>query len=270
VLQAFHILKGQVERGWSAKDPELVQDCRYINCVRQPSRNGLLLIASKLEAPNPGCYVCRSATVHVSLNVPNWTLRDWLDRVLKADLGFVEPALLIEGSVVYEEGEEDYLPNLAKKLQDLPCGGIRHGTVLLVEDYSQDLSVEVVVSHRDAWPKKRGAAIAAAGDGGPGAAEDEEEDDDPFRFEIGGTKPTAAAAADGEAESQNGAKDEEEDDDDGILEVTEDPDVVGRGKKRPAEEPEDRPGPDAKKRRAQRPGDGDARPEGGGDVIEID
>jgi ubiquitin-like 1-activating enzyme E1 B len=255
VLQAFHILKGQVERGLSANDAELVQDCRYVNCVRQPSRNGLFLIASKLEPPNPGCYVCRSAIVHVTLNVSSWTLQDWLDKVLKADLGFLEPALLIEGNVVYEEGEEDYVPNLSKKLQDLPRGGIKHGTVLLVEDYSQDMSVEIVVSHCEVWPKKTSA-------GGHGEDDDPDAgEDNPFRFMIGGIKPAASAVA---ASARNGEENQgDEDDDDDIIEVSEDPDVVGRDAKRPAESLDQKPA--SKKRKIQShnvPADGN--------VIEID
>jgi ubiquitin-like 1-activating enzyme E1 B len=233
ILQAFHILRAQLE-GKTAQDDDLVAQCRYINCVRQPSRNGLLLIASTLEPPNPNCYVCRSATLHVQLNLPNWTLRDFLDKVLKAELGFVEPALFLEGNGIYEEDEDDFVPNLTKKLEDLPCGGIRHGTVLLVEDYSQDLSVEIVVAHCDAWPKddKNGEEDA-----------DDDSEPDPFKFVVGGSKPApapappaaaaAAASSDPEINGENGSRnqptDDSDDDDDDVVEIMED---AGSDKKR--------------------------------------
>lgn len=252
ILQAFHILRSQLD-GKEAGDTAFVEKCKYINCVRQASRNGLLLIASQLESPNPDCFVCRSATVHVSLNLTNWTLQHLLDKILKADLGFVEPAIMIEGNVVWEEGEDDFVVNLPKKLSDLPCGGIQHGTVLLVEDYSQDLSVEVVVSHCEEWPKEKN-------DDG---VDDDDAAADPFKFKVGGSKPvavappsaaSAAAATNGEKESDNNADDDEDD----IIEICEEPDAH---KKRPANGDHS---PPTKKRKANSDVPADC------EVIEID
>jgi ubiquitin-like 1-activating enzyme E1 B len=255
ILQAFHILRAQLEgktvQDDADADDDLVAQCRYINCVRQPSRNGLLLIASTLEPPNPNCYVCRSATLHVQLNLPNWTLRDFLDKVLKAELGFVEPALFLEGNGIYEEDEDDFVPNLTKKLEDLPCGGIRHGTVLLVEDYSQDLSVEIVVAHCDAFP----TGIKKGGD------DDDELDDaaepDPFKFVVGGSKPAvaappaaaaAAASSDPEINGDNGGRNQptvdRDDDDDDVVEIMDD---AGSDKKRASTEDPTPPHPKKRK-----------------------
>ena len=253
ILQAFHILRAQIE-GKSAQDDRMVEKCRYVNCVRQPSRNGLLLIASTLEPPNPNCYVCRSATVHVQLNLDNWTLRDFLDKVLKAELGFVEPALFLEGNGIYEEDEDDFVPNLSKKLADLPCGGIRHGTVLLVEDYSQDLSVEIVASHCETWP----AAIKKGNDGEDAGDSDAGEPDDPFKFVVGGSKPAvaapavaaaaaAAAASSDQGGATNGASNQpadDDDDDDDVVEIAEDP---GSDKKRASTDDPTQPHPKKRK-----------------------
>lgn len=240
ILQAFHILRAQLERenmngdrdngmtngfaGASLPPPprRLTDACRYINCVRQPSRNGLYLIASQLEPPNPECFVCRNATVHVRLNVHRYTLSDLLDRILKRELGFVEPALLLEGNVVWEEGEDGYETNLVKRLPDLPCGGIQHGTTILVEDYSQDLSAELVVSHCDMWPPSRSGQ--RGGDNEDNRNGDT--DDDPLRFEVGGTAPAAVVSAAAAAANTTGVPglddpaDSVLDDEDDIVEIS--------------------------------------------------
>jgi len=63
-----------------------------------------------------------------------------------------------EDSIVYEEGADidptEYGPNLVKKLTELPAGGLGHGSAFRVEDFTQDLEVEVSVSHKDVWMLK--------------------------------------------------------------------------------------------------------------------
>ena len=54
---------------------------------------------------------------------------DLLDKIVKNDLAFQEPSLLIEGDCIWEEGDDadtdTFKPNLLKKLEELPCGGIQ-------------------------------------------------------------------------------------------------------------------------------------------------
>lgn len=85
VLQAFAILKAQLE----GKPHSLKECCRYVDVVRNRSgRSGWYLMSSTLPSPNPNCFVCRNATIPLTINVKKWTLEELLNRVIKADLGF--------------------------------------------------------------------------------------------------------------------------------------------------------------------------------------
>ena len=227
VLQAFSILKKQIElkkKNEDGAELTLGDCCYYVNCIRNRTRNGLYLIACALEEPNPNCFVCKNAIIPLSLNVEEWTLKDFLQRVIKGRLGFQEPTLLLNGDVIWEEGEgaeeEEYECNLPKTLKGLPCGGIQHGTVLEIDDNSQNLCIQVLVSHQDVWegeeipdfpftvgkvpPKKeeeqKPAAAAAvsttsSSDGKPAVTAAEDDDDDDIIMVI-----------DGEEEATNGDK----------------------------------------------------------------
>eukprot|EP00535_Pseudo-nitzschia_heimii_P002246 CAMPEP_0197186306 /NCGR_PEP_ID=MMETSP1423-20130617/13649_1 /TAXON_ID=476441 /ORGANISM="Pseudo-nitzschia heimii, Strain UNC1101" /LENGTH=713 /DNA_ID=CAMNT_0042637579 /DNA_START=102 /DNA_END=2243 /DNA_ORIENTATION=+ len=160
ILQAFAILKQQIQRkkeedfDMGRLNLNLSASCYYINCIRNRTRNGLYLTASPLEKPNPNCFVCKNAIIPLALNVEEWTLRDFLAKIVKGRLGFEEPTLILQGDFIWEEGdgaEADFEANLPKTLSGLPCGGIRHGTVLEIDDNSQDLSIQVAVTHQDVW-----------------------------------------------------------------------------------------------------------------------
>eukprot|EP00984_Skeletonema_dohrnii_P017409 scaffold7912_cov104-Skeletonema_dohrnii-CCMP3373.AAC.1 len=254
VLQCFHILKAQLSassksdgNGDGAVDDttNLKKTCRYTYCLRDKTRKGYYLQPTTLPDPNPNCFVCRNAIISLNLNTQEWTLDMLLSRVIKKELGFQEPTILVGGDIVYEEGEDidpsEYAINLPKKLVNLPSGGVAHGSVIRIEDYSQDLEVDVNVSHKDVWMMK------ADDDSGKEKVDDREEID---KFEIGGKKPVAAATA---ADSSDGAKDNaaqdpaaEEDDDDDIEIIVDDDTpakdtaaVSSNGKKRKTDMEED-------------------------------
>eukprot|EP00536_Pseudo-nitzschia_multiseries_P000576 jgi/Psemu1/233774/estExt_Genewise1.C_70105 len=157
ILQAFAILKRQLEKKNSAEPLALGlgDSCYYVNCIRNRTRNGLYLTASPLEKPNPNCFVCKNAIIPLSLNVEEWTLQEFLKRIVKGRLGFEEPTLMLQGDFIWEEGdgadEDEFKMNLPKKISELPCGGIKHGTVLEIDDNSQNLSIQVAVTHKDDW-----------------------------------------------------------------------------------------------------------------------
>ena len=199
ILQAFSILKAQHEEKPAA------EYCTYVNCVRQPTRNGLFLVSTELEPPNPGCYVCRSASIPLSLNISNWTLEDLLDKIIKKELGFEEPTLMLE-DIIWEEGDgadtETYGVNLQKKLGELPCGGITNGSVLQIQDFSQDLEVDLVITQQDVWEK----------------AEDDE-DSDEFRYSLKGSKPVANSSK-SPASTENPATEKDGDEDGDIVFLT--------------------------------------------------
>ena len=156
VLQVFHILKAQLD----GKPDSLRDVCRYVDCLRNKTgRPEFYIMSSKLDPPNHDCFVCRNARIPLTLNVNKWTLRDLLDRVLKKDLGFECPTILLNDDIVYEEGEgadASFEVNLDKLLPKLPSGGIQDGTMFRVEDFTQDLEVDVAVTHKEVWEKEEG------------------------------------------------------------------------------------------------------------------
>lgn len=154
ILQAFAILRQQLEAKKKNEGLNLSSCCYYVNCIRQRTRNGLFLTASPLEKPNPKCFVCKNAIIPLALNVEEWTLKDFLARIVKGRLGFEEPTLMLQGDFIWEEGdgaEEEFKMNLPKKLTGLPCGGIKHGTVLEIDDNSQNLSIQVAITNQETW-----------------------------------------------------------------------------------------------------------------------
>ncbi len=201
VLQAFHILKKQLEE----KKGELKDVCRYIYVLRNKSRKGYYLQPTSLPEPNPNCFVCKNAVIHLTINTSTWTLDMLLRRVIKKALGFMEPSLLLGSSIIYEEGdgieEDEYSMNVSKKLCDLPAGGIQGGTVIRIEDFTQDLEVDVCVDHKSDW-------------------EDGEDDkDEEEQFIVGGHKPAVVSSKKTEEGSKNEKDDDDDDDDDDDVEI---------------------------------------------------
>jgi ubiquitin-like 1-activating enzyme E1 B len=214
ILQAFHILQKQIE----SKKGDLKGVCRYTYCLRDKTRKGFYLQPTTLPDPNPKCFVCRNAVIDLTLNTSNWTLEMLLRRIIKKELGFMEPSLNIGSSIIYEEGEDigddEYAAMVVKKLVDLPAGGVQHGTIVKIEDFTQDLEVDVCIYHKSEWEVKEG--------------EDEQVDEEE-QFTIGGDKPAAAAAVQSKDENdsakENGASNADDDDDE--IEVVVDGDGDG-------------------------------------------
>lgn len=202
----------------------LADSCRYIDCLRNKmGRPGFYISSSKLDQPNPKCFVCRNATIPLTINVEKWNLKNFLVEVIKKKLGFEEPTVMLEGDIIYEEGDEAdtavYASNLEKMLKGLPCGGIQNGTILRIEDFSQDLEVDVCITHRELWELEEG--------------EDEVDD---MKFVVGIEAPKAKSVeANGgvtkmPAAAPEGKNEEEDDDDIEIVDINGDADE----KKRPA------------------------------------
>jgi ubiquitin-like 1-activating enzyme E1 B len=218
VLQAFHVLRTQMDESTTS----LADSCRYIDCLRNKmGRPGFYISSSKLDPPNPKCFVCRNATIPLTINVEKWNLKGFLAEVIKKKLGFEEPTVMIDGDIIYEEGDGAdtalYASNMEKKLRGLPCGGIQNGTVIRIEDFSQDLEVDVCITHRNLWDLDEG-----------------ETDVDDMKFIVGGEAPKAKSveANGGVAKMPAAAKeaDGEVDDEIEIVEMNGDADE----KKHPA------------------------------------
>ena len=96
--------------------------------------------------------MCSKSEILLQIDVGVTSLRDLVTLVLKGKLGFNEPIICIGASGIYEEGEdadEDLAANLVLMLEHCPGGGVRDGTIMTVEDLSQDLEVRILVEHRD-------------------------------------------------------------------------------------------------------------------------
>lgn len=193
ILQAFHILRDQVE----GKKGGLKKSCRYTYCLRDKTRKGFYLLPTTLPDPNPKCFVCKNAVINLTLNTCTWSLEMLLRRVIKKELGFMEPSITIGSNIIYEEGEDigedEYASMLQKKLVDLPAGGVKHGVVVRIEDFTQDLEVDVCFHHQSDWEPK---------DGEDTVADDEE------LFIIGGDKPVVATGTQSSKEEQEKDKGE--------------------------------------------------------------
>lgn len=125
VLELMKILK-------HGKD-KVMEVCKFTYCLRAKTRKGFFLQPTSLQPPNEKCYVCKNARVVVSVDTKTFTLEAFIDQVLKKKMSFNSPILQIGCDQIYEDGEPEYEQNLVKTLENLPCGGIKDGTTLVVE-----------------------------------------------------------------------------------------------------------------------------------------
>jgi hypothetical protein len=67
-----------------------------------------------------------------------------VQKVVKGRLGFNEPTISVGSNLLYEEGEgcdEELAENLVLKLSECPGGGIQDGSIVTVDDFTQNLQV---------------------------------------------------------------------------------------------------------------------------------
>lgn len=69
-----------------------------------------------------------------------------MNKVLSKALHMIEPTVLAGDRILYEAGEdaEDFAPMLAKSLHAL---GLAHGIVCTVQDFAQELTIQLLVEH---------------------------------------------------------------------------------------------------------------------------
>jgi len=172
--------------------------CKFTYVNREWNRKGCLLVPATLEQPSPTCFVCRNGTVELRLDVTAKTLADLLD-IVKRELGFNEPSITVGSTGVWEEGDDagDFSHLLERTLDKLPGGGVASGTTLSLEDFSQDLEVNVNVYHVD--------------------ADDFDKDKEPGGFRLTGARPEAGPGAPAAAGGGGGAGGDSDSDDLEIL-----------------------------------------------------
>jgi len=218
MMQVYQVLSSIKASKDSGEGGKIAENCRYCNILRNPTRNGLAITAVSLEKPNPNCFVCRQGSVHFACDTTVWTLEHFLKRILTQELGFQEPNMLLDDTQVWEQGEGSdqatYEVNLTKFLANLPGGGIHNGTIVHVEDFTQDLELSIHVSHEANWPKKEGDEASTR------------TEEFPFVLKGGSAAAAASASSNGEkkpagtsSSSEKPVDDDDDDDDDVLLVV---------------------------------------------------
>jgi ubiquitin-like 1-activating enzyme E1 B len=198
VIEAIKIINDEFSR------------CHTTYLLKQPSRKRLLLPA-QLEQQNPQCYVCSRHFLYLRIDTTITTLGTLVEQVFQAGLGMLEPTVMVESSIIYECGEDaepHFVERQSRKLlQECRVG---HNTVITVDDFLQDLSLQITVMH----------AAASELDGRP--------------FEIIGNVPVASASSSSTSTSSTTT-----DDDNDLVEVVAPPPITAPsvvGKKRGADE----------------------------------
>lgn len=140
---------------------------KHTYVIRKPTRRGYFLEPVSVEEPNPSCYVCGTAQLTLQVDTNTFTLGDFVQKVVKGKLGFSLPSVMMNNSFLYEEGDgadEELAENLELILSQCPAGGIKGGSIVAVEDFSQKLELQIIIVHRDQkefedLPKEDPAAI---------------------------------------------------------------------------------------------------------------
>lgn len=187
VIEALKILNGRLD------------ECKTTYLMRQPS-SGRKLLAAQPDTPNSACFVCQKATQTLTIDTEHTTLAALL-HVLRAELSFVEPGLMLGDTVKYESGDgldSDergvYAANLERTLAQL---GIVHDSIVTVDDFAQEMNVQLIVNHaaRASLQADAGAEhtvlyrldgqrpkVAAAHADSADAAADDDDDDEPIEI----------------------------------------------------------------------------------------
>ena len=196
VLEAVKVLSNK-EKSSEKEEVAITEGCKFTWVVRDPVGSGNLLQPTQLEKPNPKCYSCGNATVNLAVDVNVFTLGDLVNTVIKRGMGVNTPSVMMNASELYLEGEgldddeiETFKNNLPKTLIGCPAGGIKDGTMLEIEDFSQDLSFKFIIQHVD--------------------SKDIDKEKYPDRYVLSGDKPVAKkeeeTSKEQEAEKENEKK----------------------------------------------------------------
>eukprot|EP00605_Chrysophyceae_sp_TOSAG23-4_P001648 GSChrysophyteH1.ASY1.ANO1.1809.1 assembled CDS len=131
---------------------KVVSDLRNTSVWRVPAGRGRFVLnpLKYIEEPRSSCFVCQKNPLTLVIDTNAETLDYLVTKVLKGNLGFNTPNVTCGADPIYEEGDdcdEDLRKNLPKLLSECPAGGIKQDTELTVDDFSQDLSVVIMVKH---------------------------------------------------------------------------------------------------------------------------
>jgi hypothetical protein len=105
---------------------------------REPNQVGLLFSFERMSGPNPKCMVCGAKRATAILDTSATTLRTFVEKVLKGQLGFNNPAVDNKESLYLEMDDVSTIV-WDTTIDQLAGGGLRDGTLLSVLDFDQDL-----------------------------------------------------------------------------------------------------------------------------------
>jgi ubiquitin-like 1-activating enzyme E1 B len=122
---------------------------KHIYCIRAPiGKKRHYLQPTEADQPSKECFVCRTSQLQLEVDTRNYKFGDFVKKVLKTRLGFMQPCVVLGSSILYEEGidEDDdehefYQSNLMKSLSACPAGGLNHDSIVNISDDSLELHV---------------------------------------------------------------------------------------------------------------------------------
>lgn len=137
VLEAIKMLRGD----------DVLKTGRVTYLQREPNQVGLLFSFERMSGPNPKCMVCGAKRATAILDTSATTLRTFVEKVLKGQLGFNNPAVDNKESLYLEMDDVSTIV-WDTTIDQLAGGGLRDGTLLSVLDFDQDLEIELLLVHR--------------------------------------------------------------------------------------------------------------------------
>jgi ubiquitin-like 1-activating enzyme E1 B len=100
--------------------------------------------------------------VELVCDTTKFTKGELIKKVLKGKLSVNEPSVYFNGTLLHETGDdldedevEMYASFETRALNALPGGGVVNGSILSVEDFSQDFKFELMVTHREEWDEEK-------------------------------------------------------------------------------------------------------------------
>ncbi|KAF3042278.1 E1 ubiquitin-activating protein uba2 [Didymella keratinophila] len=132
VLQAFKVLR--------YTDPEqLKRHAQVVFLTRSTERN---LAADLVQPPNPECPTCSVTQITLTVDTARAKLKDFVDDVLKSQLGYGEEfSVTKNGDLLYDADEDEHLDKTFSEL------GIGTGSsVIVIDDADEDKKVNVEFS----------------------------------------------------------------------------------------------------------------------------
>ncbi|GAB1599119.1 SUMO-activating enzyme subunit 2-like [Argonauta hians] len=138
VIEALKILSGNIDK------------CKMVYLNRQPASRKQLLAPCALVKPNPKCYVCaEKPEVTVMLNTTTTTIKTLEEKIVKGNLGMVEPDVEIDdgkGTIIITSEEGETEENNEKMLSVFNIG---NGTRLKCDDFLQNYNLVITIQHVD-------------------------------------------------------------------------------------------------------------------------